>query len=257
LVEQYKDGLYPRPDEDGISTTLAPLTGLNGLEGDGTLLTPIRQIEMIEEGEDMAFAFWHYEQACNLGQIQDQEKREQRVASGVPTMERLQMCVNQASPAFVNDLRGDLKGGVEAFQQMCQVLDEAYGQDSPPYSKIRNGLEECSDAINFLYGPEIEEVEEDEETEEGEEGTQSSSAGGAVSEKKPQTREGAFKSLLALAEYFRRTEPHSPVSYLLEQAVRWGRMPLPELAAELIGDDQTRQHFFDLTGIKDRDPNDQ
>ena len=48
------------------------------------------------------------------------------------------------------------------------------------------------------------------------------------------TREDAFRALLQVADYFKRTEPHSPVAYSLEQAVRWGRMPLPELLTELI-----------------------
>ena len=42
--------------------------------------------------------------------------------------------------------------------------------------------------------------------------------------------------LQEIAEYFRRTEPHSPLAYALEQAVRWGRTPLPKLLEELIPD---------------------
>ena len=42
----------------------------------------------------------------------------------------------------------------------------------------------------------------------------------------PQNRADALRRLEALAVYFRRTEPHSPVSYLVQRAVRWGEMPL-------------------------------
>jgi type VI secretion system protein ImpA len=63
-------------------------------------------------------------------------------------------------------------------------------------------------------------------------------------------REDAFKTLMKVAEFFRRTEPHSPVSYALEQAVRWGRMPLPDLIKDLVSDDTVRREFFRRTGIK-------
>ena len=65
-----------------------------------------------------------------------------------------------------------------------------------------------------------------------------------------QTREDAFRALLQVAEFFKRTEPHSPVSYALEQAVRWGKMPLPDLLAELIPEEAAREQLFKLVGIK-------
>ena len=37
LAENFWDGLYPLPDEDGILTRVAPLAGLNGVEADGVL----------------------------------------------------------------------------------------------------------------------------------------------------------------------------------------------------------------------------
>ena len=64
------------------------------------------------------------------------------------------------------------------------------------------------------------------------------------------TREDAFRALLQVADYFKRTEPHSPVAYSLEQAVRWGRMPLPELLTELIPEQAAREQVFKVVGIK-------
>ena len=36
----------------------------------------------------------------------------------------------------------------------------------------------------------------------------------------------AFRALAQVADFFRRTEPHSPVAYLAERAASWGEMPL-------------------------------
>ena len=63
------------------------------------------------------------------------------------------------------------------------------------------------------------------------------------------TRDDAIRTLKQVADFFRRTEPHSPISYSLDQAVRWGRMSLPDLLGELIDDDTTRAGLFRLAGI--------
>src|SRR5262249_15247761 len=64
------------------------------------------------------------------------------------------------------------------------------------------------------------------------------------------SREDAFRHLEQVATYFRTHEPHTVISYTLEQVVRWGRMPLPELLVELIPDDTVRLGLFRQVGIK-------
>ena len=46
MTEGFWDGLYPVEDEDGVETKVAPLTGLNGEGADGTLIQPLRKIEI-------------------------------------------------------------------------------------------------------------------------------------------------------------------------------------------------------------------
>lgn len=67
------------------------------------------------------------------------------------------------------------------------------------------------------------------------------------------SREAAFEQLLRVADYFRRSEPQSIVGFALEQVVRWGRMPLPELLAEFVPDGDPRAKFRWL-GINTADP---
>ncbi|MCG8311948.1 MAG: type VI secretion system protein TssA, partial [Pseudomonadales bacterium] len=55
---------------------------------------------------------------------------------------------------------------------------------------------------------------------------------------------------LKIAEFFKKTEPHSPVSYAIEKTVRWGRMSLHELMNELLLDSQAKENYEMLTGVK-------
>ncbi len=48
-------------------------------------------------------------------------------------------------------------------------------------------------------------------------------------------RAEAYMRLTQAADYLLRTEPHSPVPYLVKRAVGWGNMSLAELLMELVG----------------------
>lgn len=69
------------------------------------------------------------------------------------------------------------------------------------------------------------------------------------------SREQALGSLLQVAAFFRKTEPHSPLSYALEQAVRWGKMPLPDLLRDLVSNDEVLQSVYQRMGIQEKPTN--
>lgn len=63
------------------------------------------------------------------------------------------------------------------------------------------------------------------------------------------TREQALKQLRDVAEFFRKTEPHSPVAYLAEKAASWGEMPLHLWLKTVLKDDNSLSRFEDLLGF--------
>jgi type VI secretion system protein ImpA len=63
-----------------------------------------------------------------------------------------------------------------------------------------------------------------------------------------------LRELIRIADYFRRTEPQSPLAYTLDDAVRRGRMSWPELLAELVTDDSTRNAMLTSLGIRPPQP---
>jgi type VI secretion system protein ImpA len=71
-----------------------------------------------------------------------------------------------------------------------------------------------------------------------------SSAGGPL-----QGRAEALRQLAEVAQYFQRTEPHSPVAYLVQRAIKWGQMPLELWLEEVIKDGATLGHVKETLGI--------
>ena len=62
-------------------------------------------------------------------------------------------------------------------------------------------------------------------------------------------RDEAYQTLEALARYLSAIEPHSPTPYLIHRAVRWGRLPLPELMAEIMQEEGDLNRIVQLLGF--------
>jgi type VI secretion system protein ImpA len=62
------------------------------------------------------------------------------------------------------------------------------------------------------------------------------------------SRAELLRALREIAAHFRRTEPHSPVSFLLERAVSWAEMPLDQWLSEVINDDGVLSMIRDRIG---------
>lgn len=254
LAETFGEDLYPEPDEDGIETLVAPLTGLNGEDGDGTLILPIKQAPFTGDTSVGAISTADYLEALELDRASSEQK-ERRIEQGATTMEDVRIAVAETPAETFRDRMTDLESCIETFKETTTVLDGKFGQHSPPSTNILRTLEECRDALRNLAGDKLATLgEPDDAAAEPEEGAVAE--GGATAAAPPpkpagliETREDAFKLILKAADYFRKAEPHSPLSYALERIVRWGRLPLPELMKELIADDSSVLQMFNLVGI--------
>ncbi len=259
LVERFWDNLYPTPDEEGIATRVAPLTGLNGDDAEGTLIAPINRIALTDSASFGGLTFSNYMQAAATARILDKDTKEERIAAGAMNTELFQKAVAETSTEFYRDLYEDLNAAIEEFAGMGNALDAAAGSVAPPTSAIRTALENVLDAIKDVARGKLPAAPIDENIEPSEESGETSSGENSDSgedrgsgERLPtiRNRNDALRAIETLAEYFRRSEPHSMIPYALEQAVRWGRMSLPELFAELIPDDNPREALFKQVGIR-------
>jgi type VI secretion system protein ImpA len=263
LAEKFWDHLYPTPDEEGVRTRIAPLVRLNGEEGEGLLVAPIFQIPITAGGSAGSFSITDHRLALELDGISDPDKRARRLEQpGAVTLQMFDKSAAATSAATFRNLLDDIAQCWTEFEKLGQTLEQLCNNDASavpggepvlfPTSAIRDALAACRETVEKIVGP----VLGSGESIVLEEGGDAMSAGGEGSEVvagrtqgAPGSREEAFRTLLRVADFFKRTEPHSPVSYALEQAVRWGRMPLPQLLDELIPEDATRQQLFKLIGI--------
>jgi type VI secretion system protein ImpA len=265
LIERFWEDIYPRAEEgdDPVEERAAPLAGLNA---GGSLAQPMLMVPLTAGYTYEPFAAWHYMQAVEIARQTDPDKREARIAAGGATLEMIQTAVKETPPDHLKTLKEDVASAREAFAALERLLDEKCGRSAPPTNAVRRGFEQVDEAMTeilrtVVLPEESVPVEEaapaagDREAPAGQgRPTGAAAPGVAVGTESIASREDAFRALLKIAEFFRRSEPHSPISYSLEELVRRGKMPLSDLLAELIPDEEARNGFLMRAGIEPPKP---
>lgn len=257
LVEGFWESLYPLPDEEGVETRVSPLAALNGVDTDGVLIDSILNVPITEATTGRAFGVAGYRQAVEVEQISDPSKRAARIGHGAADMKDVREAISATSRDFFRTLLDDVAACAEEWEKLGRVLDEKCGRGpdgfpaAPPSSNIRNALQSCRDTVKQIARDVL---GTDTPAAAAAGGGQPAAAGAGAA---PQalggpirTREDAFRMLLEVAEFFKGTEPHSLVSYRLEETVRLGRMSLPELLSELIPQENARTEAMKLVGVR-------
>lgn len=260
FIEKFWDVLYPRPDEEGMETRIGGLVGLNGDDAEGTLIGPIARVPITEKTSVGQLTAANYLEALALGKIADPKAKQRKIDQGTPTLETFQKAVGESSAAFYVTLVQDLAEAQQEFTKLCAVLDQRCGPQAPPSSNIRSALEASLEAVNSVAKAKLEAAAAAAAPKP--EAPAAAKGGAPAAGATPQsesvdairTREDAFKHLLKVAEFFRRTEPHTVIAFAIEQVVRWGRMPLPDLLTELIPEEAARKNLFKQVGIRGGEP---
>ena len=267
VVAGFWESCFPELDEDGVEGKVSAVAGLNGSGAVGTLVQPIRLVPLTH-GSQWSFSLWNYEQATDLSKVADAARRQERIDNGAVTMEQFMESVADTPASFFGETQAVIGEALAALADMSAAFDRVAGVDAPPVSALRELLEEISRSVGHFaadklaaatYSATGEETAAESPAEGGEAG-QPAAGGTAVAIRKTegyQSREEALAELSRIAVYFRKTEPHSPMSYTLEDAVRRARMSLPELLVELVEDPAHLQRILLAAGIKPPEPAEQ
>jgi type VI secretion system protein ImpA len=252
LVEGFWDDLFPQPDEDGMATRVGPVAGLNGHSGEGTLSQPLRKLPLFPRPDGTPMQLWQFEQSGDLAAIVDPERRQQRIDAGVVPFDTLENEARVAGTAHFAGLRDQAVAATVAWQELGQALDGRAGADAPPTSRVHEILEKIATVAARFAAPEGE-VPTEAGSDAAPGGVPPPSFSGGTSAPGSAalaSREEALRSLAAIAEFFRRTEPLSPLSYTLQEAVRRARMSWPELLEEIVPDMSLRAQILISLGIR-------
>lgn len=275
LQQQYWDTVYPLiqppPAEDdasgyddeegGIEMRAAAVARLDRL-----LPMPVKFVKVTKASHGdvpLTHADWE------MGNYLDHELKgksaeayQQAIDEGKPTGETFRKGVAGTPRSFYENFLEDLDAATAELDQINRFLEEYYreAEDVPYLSDVGRALSKMGEMIGEIEkvtGPlrKAEPSEEGAAEAEGamEEGGQVVRRAAFTGEGIPATpvdRDDALNRLRAVAAYFRKAEPHSPVTYLVERAIAWAAMPLDQWLAEIIKDEGQLAHIRETLGVK-------
>ncbi len=174
-------------------------------------------------------------------ELQAQAEKENRV-----TADRWRKAKAVSRRVFYEELSFALEECLAEFKELNRVIEEKFDRNQMPgTTNLKKALDDIQTVVKKLL--EDKRAEEPDTADESATETEAGETGAAVSGAKStgvvtaagaiQNRQDAIKRLADLAEFFRKTEPHSPVSYLVQRAVKWGEMPLEMWLQDVIKDE--------------------
>jgi type VI secretion system protein ImpA len=254
VVEAHWDHLHPLPDEGDQEQRVGNITWLltrvEELARQVPLATPASSGFSLIELEALRAS-----RAPGAGV--DASARAEQAAKDLAAVTR---AVSSAGLAAFEAQRAAITGCLSELARLQALLDELLAHTSPSFGPARRALEAARDAwLRLGRESGIAAAESARANDAAEEqpsaqrlpsdaslpGTSAQAAPGVLS-----SRAQALHQLRQVADYFRRTEPHSPVAYLADKAARWGDMPLHAWLRAVVKDQGTLAQLEELLGTE-------
>lgn len=258
LLERYWDGLYPRLDGDDADERVSKLSWFNTYAS-----RVLRAAPLTEAKPAMTLNDWQASREVdNLGR-QNADAYQAALAEGKPTGESFDKALVDNSADFLSALLASTEAAQVSFASFKTQVDQKLGRSAPSLSEIEESLKRAQQLVmkaakaKGLIADSVPELADQSGA-----AAEAGSAAGSVAVAAPAGagftlqlggshagRAGALKALGEIAQFFKRTEPHSPVPFLIERAISWADTPLDEWLVQVVSDDSVLSRIRDRTGI--------
>jgi type VI secretion system protein ImpA len=238
LVDNFWETLYPEIRDGDIDFRIAPLEWIDEKLTIQAKLVPLSA----PEGEGAAYSFADWEMA-----IRPTPRPERGQPAVAPALNQatFQQSMTLTPTAVLYATGMTVRETLEAAADLVQSLDGVMGRQGPALTALRGALESILNLLASFLNDRSDLPQEDETELEGPFDT-----GGALpllpSGSRIRTRAEAYQRLAEAADFLLRTEPHSPVPYLVKRAIGWGSLSLGDLLPELVRNQGELTEIFRL-----------
>ena len=251
LCDDFWDGLYPSLQDEGDQEQR--IGNLHWILSRSAQL--IKEVP-ITEGRSTSYSTMDFESARTRTISSERASAEDNRAEDGLKLADFEAARRKSSKGFYEKLLNDAKLCQSALLQLEQAVDARLGIDGPGFSATKDALENTLKLISRfaqdagVQGAINHASQEDANTgqeqvlSEQNHATHINYSNGVI-----QSRTQALAQLRAVADFFRHTEPHSPVAYLADKAAHWGEMPLHAWLSAVIKDPASLSHVEELLGL--------
>jgi type VI secretion system protein ImpA len=254
LQESFWDTLHPEIDEGDMESRANAIAWVDtnvGFAIKGLPFTGVAGYSLIDLEDSRVFSFpddisgLEAKERERITALKAQAEKERRVTADLWRKEKTE--TRRASVEVVNYA---IEECWVQLKELNRVIEEKFERNQAPgLSEFQKTLDLVHTQVKLLLEEKRAEEPDEvifEESEDGaaEGGGGRASAGGNIS-----GRQEALKRLAEIASFFKKTEPHSPVSYLVQKAVRWGEMPLDTWLQDVIKDQSVLGQLQETLGV--------
>ena len=256
LLETYWEGLYPRADDGDLEERAGKLAWFATYGA--------RALQAMRLNDDpqapLTLAGWiDSREVDNLGR-QNAEAYQGALDEGRINGEAYDARMVATPEAMLMERLVQVQAARDAFTRFSTTSDAKLGRDAPNLAAIDDGLKKIQQIYAKVATAKgiggVAAVADDGAGEQavasGGVASGGASGGGVALDLgggSLASKQAALRALGEIAGFFRRTEPHSPVAYLLERAIVWADMPLEQFLAELIRDESTLSSIRERVGL--------
>ena len=205
----------------------------------------------VTQGNGAAYSCADYDNALHFENLAGKNPE---LRDGIPdhkvTLEKFSASQQRTPRGFYEALQTDFSQAQDAWKQLAATIDAHLGVEGPSFTVVFDALDQAERVVQRLLkeaGVLLEAASEapaDSAPVTSPEPASARMFGGPIA-----NRTQALQQLQMVADFFRRTEPHSPVAYLANRAVQWGNMPLHEWLRSVIKDGGTLNQVEELLGL--------
>ena len=253
LLDTYWDGLYPRAEDGDLEERAGKLAWFANYG------SRVLQTMLLNDDPQAALtlASWvDSREVDNLGR-QNAEAYQAALDEGRVNGETYDSRMQAIPEALVRERSDQVQAAREAFARFSAMADGRLGREAPSLGALDDALKKIQTiysrvaAAKGIGGAVAVDGEVAADGVAGEGGGNGAAAAGALNlgGGSLASKEAALRALNDIAGFFRRTEPHSPVAYLLGRAVAWADMPLEQWLAEVIRDESTLASIRERVGL--------
>ena len=254
LLDRYWDTLHPGAGEGAVEPG-ARVRWLSWLSSPSTkgFLRSVRAIRLFGDGSKReVWIPWEgflEAQRLEAAAVVSQARHDEMIAAGAMTRERWNAAVAATKTAHLLAELEALKASESellAIEGFCAA--RLASDDAPSFVELRGLLSEIREFIEGRLPSEVGgSVEGTVETGSG--GSRAQALAGPIG-----SRSQALQRLREVAEFFRQSEPHSPLPHLIDRAVRWAGMSFEELLVDVMKNNDVLTPVWNTLGIKPPPP---
>lgn len=252
LCERFWPDLYPVIEQDDMSARVAPLEWLND-----RLPELLRSLPIVGSASDPEeqFSWTDYVNAQRLETVRqrDPKSAERAESAGAVTLARFGVSRQRTATETLKGTESALKDALRALDSLNSTLRGYCGKEAPGLGGIRSAVEEI---LGFLAAELADRRKPTplaamlrRKASPPAASPPSAATDAAAPPPSPLTREEAYRQLSEIADFLMRTEPHSVTPYLIQRAVEWGEMALPELVQQLAQSGSDIARLLDALGL--------